>query len=256
MKVNQAFRYELQPNVCQHILLAKHAGTARFAYNWGLAERIKLFEMAEGKDRFTTATAQHKILNSKKTTEFPWMYEVSKCSPQEALRDLDKAFNNFWTGRKQGRKVGFPKFKKKGDRDSFRLTGSIRVSSRSVQLPRLGKVRTKEATIKFVGRILSATVVREADRWFVSLSVEVERPDPLPVKGEVAISSNSRCWMGRVPNDAGVQDPVVWLKTRHSTQVLCFQQDLFRVWLCDGVIASRYPRVGLSLLWHSPRPRR
>jgi len=178
MKVNQAFRYELKPNVEQRILLAKHAGTARFAYNWGLAERIKLFETKEGKDRFTSAQAQHKILNSLKATLFPWMYEVSKCSPQEALRDLERACKNFWSGRKTGRNVGFPKFKKKGDRESFRLTGSIRVKSHSVQLPRLGKIRTKEACGKFSGRLMSATVSREADRWFVSLSVETDKPDP------------------------------------------------------------------------------
>jgi len=185
MKINQAFRYELKPNVAQRILLSKHAGTARFAYNWGLAYRIKLFETKEGKERFTSAVAQHKVLNALKAVEYPWMYEVSKCSPQEALRDLEKAFKNFWAGRKAGRNVGFPQFKKKGVHDSFRLTGSIRVNSRSIQLPRLGKVRTKEATGKFKGRILSATVAPEAARWFVSLSVEVERPDPFPVQGDI-----------------------------------------------------------------------
>ncbi len=184
MKVNQAFRYELKPNVSQRILLAKHAGTARFTYNWGLAQRIKLFERSEGKERFTSAIAQHKVLNSLKATEFPWMYEVSKCAAQEALRDLDRAFKNFWSGRKVRRNVGFPKFKKKGMHDSFRLTGSIRVNSHSIQLPRLGKIRTKEGCGKFTGRILSATISREADRWNVSLSVEVERPDPPTVQGD------------------------------------------------------------------------
>jgi putative transposase len=184
VKVNQAFRYELKPNVSQRILLAKHAGTARFTYNWGLAQRIKLFETSEGKERFTSAIAQHKVLNSLKATEFPWMYEVSKCAAQEALRNLDRAFKNFWSGRKVGRNVGFPKFKKKGMHDSFRLTGSIRVNSHSIQLPRLGKILTKEACGKFTGRILSATISREAERWNVSLSVEVERPDPPTVQGD------------------------------------------------------------------------
>src|SRR5437016_2897192 len=93
MKINRAYRYELHPNVKQRILLAKHAGCARFAYNWGLDQRIKQYE----KDKTSTnAIAQHRVLNSLKQTEFPWMYEVSKCSPQEALRDLDKAFKNFF----------------------------------------------------------------------------------------------------------------------------------------------------------------
>lgn len=44
VKINRAYRYELKPNVAQRILLAKHAGCARFAYNWGLARRIELYE--------------------------------------------------------------------------------------------------------------------------------------------------------------------------------------------------------------------
>ncbi len=176
MLVNKAFRYELKPNNQQQTLLKKHAGCARFAWNWGLAERKKLWEEEK---KSTNAIEQHRKLNTLKKTELPWMYEVSKCAPQEALRDLDKAFRNFFEGR-----AGFPKFKKKGIHDSFRLTGTIKVFPKHIQLPRLGKIRVKEETAKLKGRILSATVSREADRWYVSLSVEVEIPDPLPVKGE------------------------------------------------------------------------
>jgi putative transposase len=101
------------------------------------------------------------------------MYEVSKCAPQEALRDLDKAFRHFYEGIKKGAKVGFPRFKRKGLRDSFRLTGTIKVNEASVQLPRLGVIRLKEKTA-VEGQILSATISRQADRWFVSLTVEQE----------------------------------------------------------------------------------
>ncbi len=73
------------------------------------------------------------------------------------------------------------------DDNKARLTGTIKVFSRQVQLPRIGLVKTKERTDKLVGlieakraRILSATVSREADRWYVSLTCEVERPDPKP----------------------------------------------------------------------------
>ncbi len=181
MLINRAYRYELDPNKEQRILFAKHAGAARFAYNWGLARRIALWEQEKKR---TNAIFQHKELNTLKKTDFPWMYEVSKCAPQEALRNLDNAFRNFFRGLKAGRKVGFPKFKKKGRHDSFRLTGAIHILERNVQLPRLGSVRLKELP-SLEGRILSATVSREADRWFVSLAVEMERPDPEPVQGEV-----------------------------------------------------------------------
>ena len=79
------------------------------------------------------------------------MYEVSKCAPQEALRNLDRAFKNFFKGRAK-----LPKFKKKGIRDSFKLTGTIKVFPKHVQLPRLGKIRVKEETAKYKGRVLSA----------------------------------------------------------------------------------------------------
>lgn len=181
MLINKAYRYELKPNAAQLTLLAKHAGTARFAYNWGLAQRIALWEQEK---KHTSAMAQHRELNKLKQSEFPWMYEVSKCAPQEALRDLHKAFANFFRGLEQKQQVGFPRFKKKGQRDSFRLTGSIKVLGESTQLPRLGTVRLKE-TSAVIGRILSATVTREADKWFVSFAVLEEIPDPAPVQGEI-----------------------------------------------------------------------
>lgn len=181
MKVNCAYRYELKPNASQRIHLAKHAGAARFAYNWGLALRIDLYEKEK---KSTNAIEQHKILNSQKAILFPWMYQVSKCAPQEALRDLDRAFKNFFRGIKQSQKVGFPKFKKKSYQDSFRLTGAIKVKKKEIQLPRLGSIKLKESS-KVEGKILSATVGREADRWYVSLTIEKEIPVPMPVKGEI-----------------------------------------------------------------------
>jgi len=171
MLIQQAYRYELKPNNKQKTLLSKHAGCARFTYNWGLAQRKEIYEKQK---QSTTAMAQHRQLNKLKKVEFPWMYELSKCAPQEALRDLHKAYQNFFREIKKGKKKGFPKFKKKDVNDSFRLTGSIHVFNKSVQLPRIGKVRTKEKT-DVKGRILSVTLSREANRWYVSFAVERER---------------------------------------------------------------------------------
>jgi putative transposase len=177
--MHQAFRYEIDPNDRQRTNLAKHAGCARFAYNWGLARRQEAFQQT---GRSLNAIALHRELNLLKAAELPWMYEVSKCAPQEALRDLDKAYERFFAetkaakaGRRQT-KAGRPRFKKRGrSRDSFRLTGAISVGQKWVQLPRLGKLRLKETTEKLRGRILGASVSRQADRWFVSLRVEVHR---------------------------------------------------------------------------------
>jgi putative transposase len=184
MLVHQAFRYELAPTAAQHAALANHAGAARWAWNWGLGVRRKAYRR---RGETLTAVELHRLLNRlKRTPKFAWLYEVSKCAPQEALRDLDRAYANYWRGRRRGRRVGVPRFKKRGRcPDRFRVTGAIRVPEGAVMLPRIGQVATKEPTGKFRGRILSATCRREADRWYCSLTVEAVRPDPTPVDGPV-----------------------------------------------------------------------
>ncbi|MHA1929151.1 MAG: RNA-guided endonuclease InsQ/TnpB family protein [Candidatus Thorarchaeota archaeon] len=185
MLVHKAYKYELDPNNQQRTVLHRHAGVARFAYNWGLEQRIKLFKEQQGNARFTDAIKQHKLLNSFKKTQFPWMYQSSKCAPQEALRDLHQAFKNFYRGMKTGKKVGFPRFKRKGVQDSFRLTGTIRFTGRKIQLPRIGKVRLKERKrCYYRGRLLSVTVSRRAHKWSVSITVEEEIEDPAPIRGK------------------------------------------------------------------------
>ncbi|MHA1965696.1 MAG: RNA-guided endonuclease InsQ/TnpB family protein [Candidatus Thorarchaeota archaeon] len=183
MLVHKAYRYELDPNNTQRSSLLQHAGVARFAFNWGLEHRITRFKNNQGAARFTDSMKQHKLLNSLKKTQFSWMYECSKCAPQEALRDLNRAFRNFYRGMKTGKKIGFPRFKKRGVRDSFRLTGIIRFEGRKLQLPRIGKVRVKEKREAYYnGRILSVTVRRISNRWFASVTVEEEIADPSPIQ--------------------------------------------------------------------------
>jgi len=181
MWVNQAFRFELSPNAAQRRALAQHIGAARFAYNWGLEMALKARE--EGR-RLPSAPELHKAWNAWKRENAPWWTEVSKCAPQEAFRDLERALRNW-----QKRKGRFPRFKRKklAPDNGARFTGTIKVFSRQVQLPRIGLVKTKERADKLVGliqakkaRVLSATVSREADRFYVSLTCEVERPDPKP----------------------------------------------------------------------------
>jgi putative transposase len=91
--VRQAFRYELAPTPVQRQALVRHAGAARWAWNWGLAVRGKAWRR---RGETLNAVALHRLLNRLKTSpRFAWLYEVSKCAPQEALRDLDRAFANF-----------------------------------------------------------------------------------------------------------------------------------------------------------------
>ncbi|HEV3028317.1 MAG TPA: RNA-guided endonuclease TnpB family protein, partial [Planctomycetota bacterium] len=187
MRLLRAFKTELDPNNAQRTLLLQHAGARRWAYNWGLRRKIEDYERI-GKS--PSAKALHRELNRLKKTDppeggVPWMYEVSKCAPQEALRDLDEAFVNFFRRVKKGEKPGFPRFKsKKRGIGGFRLTGTIKVFERHVQLPRLGRIRLKErGYLPFndpAVHILSATVTEQAGRWFVSLQVEVEKEKVAP----------------------------------------------------------------------------
>jgi putative transposase len=172
----RAYKTEIDPNNIQRTLLLKHAGTRRWAYNWGLRRKIEEYEKT-GKS--PNAKALHKELNRLKKTEVPWLYEVSKCAPQGALRDLDDAYDHFFRRIKNGEKPGFPRFKsKKNGIGSFRLTGTIKAFERHVQLPRLGRIRLKErGYLPFDNpkvRILSATVTERVGRWYVSLQVEEE----------------------------------------------------------------------------------
>jgi putative transposase len=174
MLIKRAYKTELDPNNVQRTAMLRHAGAARFAYNWGLARRKEEYAKT-GKS--SNAIGLHRQLNALKKTDFPWMYEVSKCAPQEALRDLDRAFKNFFEGRAK-----YPRFRsRKRGIGGFRLTGSIRVFHDSVQLPRIGVVRLKEkGYLPTEGvHILSATVSERAGRWFVSVQVEEEIEVPV-----------------------------------------------------------------------------
>ena len=178
MKVQRGYKTEIKPNHVQKTLLLKHAGAARWTYNWGLNQKKMAYENGE---KTPNAIELHRRLNVLKPTELPWMYEVSKCSPQEALRNLDRAFDNFF--KKRGK---FPKFKsKKNGIGGFRLTGTIKVSHGHVQLPRLGVLKLKEhGYLPADAKILSASVSERAGRWFVSIQVEEDLPAYHGVKDE------------------------------------------------------------------------
>ncbi len=173
MIIHKSFKYELKPNNKQVSMFIKHCGVARFAWNWGLNDRENRFQNGIGKERYTNYCEQNKKFNHLKQTEFPWVYDVSKCVGQESLKDLDKAYNNFYKNHKS-RHVGLPKFKKKGKHDAFRVNHRVYVRDNCVQLPRIGLVRIKESTNKFCGKLLFATVYRDVDRWFCNICVSMQ----------------------------------------------------------------------------------
>jgi len=189
MRVIRGYKTELDLNNEQMTACLKHAGAARWAYNWGLRRYEEEYQAGR---KTPNAISLHKELNALKQTELPWMYDVSKCAPQEALRDLEQAFKHFFRKvalKKEGKwkeKCGYLKFKsKKRGIGSFRLTGALHIFERAVQLPRLGKLRLKETGyIPTSGvKILYATVPEQAGRWFVSVQLEEEQTGPTLATG-------------------------------------------------------------------------
>jgi len=189
MNSHQAFRFALDPTVRQRRMLASHCGAARFAFNWGLElvkGRLEARQENEEVEVPWNLPALRREWNQAKEARAPWWQENSKESYSSGLDALARSLGNFSAARKGKRKgrSGFPRYRKRGRRDSCRFsTGSIRVDDeRQLTLPRLGRLRTGEETVKLLtrleageARILTATISREADRWFCSFTCEVKR---------------------------------------------------------------------------------
>ncbi len=162
----QSIKTKLKLNNKQKTILAKHAGVARHAYNWGLSTCISEYEQTKKRP---SAITLHKRLVAEVKSQNPWYYEVSKCAPQQALRDLERAFKNFLTIPKRG----FPKFKKKGKKDSFYLEGSIKIMPGNyIKLPRIGIVKTYEILPSVA--VKNVTISLRADSWYISFKYDDE----------------------------------------------------------------------------------
>jgi putative transposase len=215
MRVQRAYKTELDLNDQQVTACKQHAGAARWAYNWGLQVKQERYNATKTSP---TAIDLHREINALKKTQVPWLYQVSKCAPQEALWNLDAAFQQFFRRcalKKEGKwkgKLGYPNegmlpssawrddqrssqgyrpasrmdegrqpFIKKKGLGSFRLTGRVVVSEKAIVLPRLRRLRLKERDYLPTGddvQILSATVSEQAGHWYVSLQVEEEQQVP------------------------------------------------------------------------------
>jgi len=163
-------KIRLYPNNKQATYFAKACGVARFAYNWALSEWKRKHEAGET----ITESELRKALNAVKKEQFPWMYEVTKCAPQLAIRnDLNNAFQNFFTKRAQ-----FPQYRKKGIHDSFSVSNDqFEIIGKRVWIPLLGWVNTAEE-LRFDGKIIGAAISRTADKWYISIQVELPDAEP------------------------------------------------------------------------------
>lgn len=201
MIIQRAFRTKLILNNKEKNYFYSCAAFARFVYNWGLADRHEMwfaykslsglcdrvdknFKNALSGNRFE----QSKYFNSIKDKQFPWNREYPYKIVESSFRDLDDAFNNFFRRVKNGETAGYPKFKNKGSRKSFRLPSVGPIENDRINLKnRIGWVRLKEhgylPTDPSV-KINSATISEHAGEWYVSVQVEMDVEEPAKPQGE------------------------------------------------------------------------
>jgi putative transposase len=176
-----AHKIALDPNNVQATHFKKACGVARFAYNWALAEWKRQYETHKADPSLPkpSEAALRRQLNALKREQFPWMLEVTKCAPQMAIIQLGEAFKNFFAGCAR-----HPQFRKKGVHDRFTLTNDqFIVEGCRIRIPKLGWVRMRES-LRFAGKIISATISRVADRWFVSITVDTNDPPKRPAENQ------------------------------------------------------------------------
>ena len=164
----RAIKYELNPTGNQKEQIKQTCGCCRLVYNTMLDRRISVYK--ESGKTISSIELINQLPELKNKKEF--LKEVSSYALQQAIRNLDTAYSNFF--RKGG--SGFPKFKKKGVRDSFRIPipCSIDYDNWTVKVAKIGIVRLfKGHNKQIVGKIKSYTISRTStDRYFISILYE------------------------------------------------------------------------------------
>ncbi len=198
MRIQKAFRYRLYPNQAQQAALAIQFGQARFVYNFGLAARkAHFFEHGQGINYNDTAYMLTVIKRF-----VPWLKEADSQVLQQALRDLDRAYANYFKKaregtlpkpqpgqkpHKDGMPLGYPRFKSKYDEQSIRYPERVTISGSRISLPKVGPVRAVfHRPIK--GKMRSCTISKtKSGQYFVSIHCELELEEPLQKPGTVGI---------------------------------------------------------------------
>lgn len=188
---------KLYPNKEQEIFFKKSSGTARFAYNWALNRWSEYYNLGIN----TTGYNLRKEFNSIKKDQYPWTSEVGKCATDYPILNVEKAFKKFFK-----EKIGRPKFKKKGQKDSFVAVENYQAfkqENKKIRIPRLGWVKCAE-DLRFGGKVNSVVIKRIATNWFAVVNVDVneqviaDREDKRVIGIDFGIKELAVCSDGRV----------------------------------------------------------
>jgi len=174
----KAFKYRIYPNKKQELQLAKTFGSCRFVYNYYLNKRIELYKLDKQSINYNACSAYL----TKLKIELIWLKEIDKFALQNSLKDLDRAYQNFFKEIKKGNtEQGFPKFKSKHSHDySYKTTftnNNIEIKGNKIKLPKLGLVNMVLSQ-DIEGRILNCTISKTpSNKYFISIcctDVEME----------------------------------------------------------------------------------
>ena len=172
----QAFKYELMPNGEQQRDMRRFAGSCRFAYNKALALQKQNHEAGNKYIGYVPMAANLPIW--KREPDTVWLKETPSQALQHALKDLDKAYSNFFAKR-----ADFPRFKKKGCGDSFRYPEPKQIkfdqTNDRILLPKLGWIRYRNSR-DILGEVRNVTISQSGGKWFASIQTQREVEQPLP----------------------------------------------------------------------------
>jgi putative transposase len=173
-KHRKVYRFRMRPTPDQEHVLNRMAGARRFIWNWGLARKREHYKVTGKALRYIDLNKE--LTELKRRPGMEWLREADSQSLQEALRDLDRAFVNFFEKRAR-----FPKFKsRKRDKARFRIPQRVTFAEGKVYVPKVGRVRIRQSQ-DVAEPTKSATFRREADgKWYVSVVIEFEMPDVTP----------------------------------------------------------------------------
>lgn len=161
-----AHKIALDPDKDQETYFRQAAGTVRFVYNWALAHWIEQYNCGENPSGMELKRQFNKI----KYEKYPWMKDIHRDAHAQPFANIQHAFSSFFKGNTK-----YPTFHKRGCKDSFYVSNDrIEVRGKSVKIPKIGWVKMREE-LRFEGKIISATVSKRADRWFISISVDTNR---------------------------------------------------------------------------------
>lgn len=207
MAMDKTFEYRIYPSADQEVLLQKTFGCCRWVYNKVLAMRRDEY-VQTGKSKHINFYITQ--IPAWKKTDAPWLSEVDSMALQQSLRDLDKAYKNFF---RAPNKVGFPKLKSKhAGRKSYRTNRVEIIDAKYVKLPKLGIVKARVSR-PVEGRVLSATVKQvPSGKYFVTIccadvpAVDASTPTVGVLGVDAGIHDIATCSTGqRLPNPKNLQ---------------------------------------------------